>query len=72
MYIKFLSYQYIGKQRLHAVIMKFVDISYGGENGFTQAIQLSSECLANVKFMQEKKLIGLFFFFANNFSIFFL
>ena len=35
-----------------------VDISYGGENGFNQAIELAAESLANVKFIQEKKLIG--------------
>lgn len=38
--------------------MKLVDISYGGENGFNQAIELSAEVLSNVKFIQEKKLIG--------------
>ena len=38
--------------------MKIVDVSYGGENGFNQAIELASESLANVKFIQEKKLIG--------------
>jgi len=47
--------------RLQAKIIKFVDVSYGGENGFTQAIDLSSECLANVKFIQEKQLIGKYF-----------
>ena len=35
-----------------------VDISYGGENGFNQAIELAAESLADVKFIQEKKLIG--------------
>jgi len=38
-----------------------VDVSYGGENGFNQAIELSSEILANVKFIQEKRLIGKYF-----------
>lgn len=38
-----------------------MDISYGGENGFTQAIELASECLQNVKFIQEKKLIADYF-----------
>jgi len=33
----------------------------GGENGFNQAIELSSDTLANVKFVQEKKLISSFF-----------
>ena len=32
-----------------------------GENGFNQAIELSAEILANVKFIQEKKLIGKYF-----------
>jgi len=48
-------------QRLQAKIIKTVDVSYGGENGFNQAIELSAECLSNVKFIQEKKLIGLYF-----------
>merc|ERR1711970_1549914 len=47
--------------RLQAKIIKLVDISYGGENGFNQAIELAAECLANVKFIQEKKLIGRYF-----------
>lgn len=41
-----------------------VDVSYGGENGFNQAIELSAEVLSNVKFIQEKKLIGKYFFQA--------
>ncbi|KAJ0002459.1 hypothetical protein NQD34_007608 [Periophthalmus magnuspinnatus] len=44
--------------RLQAKVLKLVDISYGGENGFNQAIELSAEVLSNVKFIQEKKLIG--------------
>lgn len=36
-------------------------MSYGGENGFNQAIELSAEALANVKFIQEKKLISTYF-----------
>lgn len=48
-------------QRLVAKIVKIVDISYGGENGFNQAIELSAEALANVKFIQEKKLITDYF-----------
>ncbi|EFJ50086.1 hypothetical protein VOLCADRAFT_109683 [Volvox carteri f. nagariensis] len=47
--------------RLQAVVLGVVDVSYGGENGFNQAIELSSEMLANVKFVQEKRLIGRFF-----------
>lgn len=48
-------------QRLQAKIIKVVDVSYGGENGFNQAIELSAEILANVKFIQEKKLIQRYF-----------
>merc|ERR1711992_396142 len=47
--------------RLQATIIKLVDVSYGGENGFNQAIELAAESLANVKFIQEKKLIGRYF-----------
>jgi len=48
-------------QRLAVKIIKIVDVSYGGENGFNQAIELCAEALANVKFIQEKKLISKFF-----------
>lgn len=48
-------------QRLQAKIIKVIDVSYGGENGFNQAIELSAEILANVKFVQEKKLIQKYF-----------
>ncbi|KAG9882617.1 peptide chain release factor eRF/aRF subunit 1, partial [Aureobasidium melanogenum] len=48
-------------QRLSAKVVKVVDVSYGGENGFNQAIELSSETLGNVKFIQEKKLINAYF-----------
>ncbi|CAG8442722.1 11272_t:CDS:2 [Acaulospora colombiana] len=47
--------------RLQAKIIKLVDVSYGGENGFNQAIELAAESLANVKFIQEKKLISRYF-----------
>ncbi|KAK3095454.1 hypothetical protein FSP39_014887 [Pinctada imbricata] len=47
--------------RLQAKIIKIVDVSYGGENGFNQAIELAADSLANVKFIQEKKLIGRYF-----------
>merc|ERR1711976_1143417 len=47
--------------RLQAKVIKIVDVSYGGENGFNQAIELASEALANVKFIQEKQLIGKYF-----------
>jgi len=48
-------------QRLKRVVVGVVDCSYGFENGFNQAIELSSDILGNVKFIQEKKLISKFF-----------
>ncbi|GAA5919384.1 hypothetical protein JCM1841_005981 [Sporobolomyces salmonicolor] len=48
-------------QRLVAKVIKVVDVSYGGENGFNQAIELAAESLSNVKFVQEKKLISKYF-----------
>ena len=39
----------------------------GGENGFNQAIELSADALANVKFVQEKRLISKFFGAAHPF-----
>ena len=66
-------------QRLAAKVIKVVDVSYGGENGFNQvlgscgfsnmdidhfackAIELAAESLANVKFVQEKRLIQKYF-----------
>jgi len=48
-------------QRLKAKVIKIVDVSYGGENGFNQAIDLSAEVLQNVKFIQEKALIQKYF-----------
>ena len=47
--------------RLQVKIVKIVDVSYGGENGFNQAIELSADTLSNVKFVQEKKLIQGYF-----------
>lgn len=41
--------------RLQSKVIKIVDVSYGGENGFNQAIELAAESLSNVKFVQEKK-----------------
>lgn len=47
--------------RLQSKVIKVVDVSYGGENGFNQAIELAYETLSNVKFIQEKKLINKYF-----------
>merc|ERR1719394_264552 len=47
--------------RLDKVLIRpLLDVSYGGENGFNQAIELASETLKNVKFIQEKRLITSF------------
>merc|ERR1740123_2325707 len=47
--------------RLEKVLIRpLLDVSYGGENGFNQAIEMSSETLKNVKFIQEKRLITSF------------
>lgn len=59
-------------QRLQGKVIKLVDVSYGGENGFNQAIELAAESLANVKFIQEKKLIGESYAFPSKFLWYFL
>ena len=41
--------------RILAKVIKTVDVSYGGENGFSQAIELCAETLANVKFIQVRQ-----------------
>ena len=56
-----LSQSDVFDQRLQSKILKIVDISYGGENGFNQAIELASEFLKSLKYVQEKKLIEQFF-----------
>ena len=48
-------------KRLVPMIVKIVDVSYGGENGFNQAITMAADALLNVKFVAEKKLISKFF-----------
>ncbi|CAG5105598.1 Oidioi.mRNA.OKI2018_I69.chr1.g2275.t1.cds [Oikopleura dioica] len=48
-------------KRLAAKVIRTVDVSYGGENGFNQAIELVQDDLSNVKFVQEKKLICQYF-----------
>lgn len=44
-------------QRLAKIVLKMVDVSYGGEQGFNQAIEGSADTLSNVKLMKEKKLL---------------
>lgn len=48
-------------QRLGRIVIKTVDVSYGGEIGFNQAIELSSETLGSVKLVQEKRLLQKYF-----------
>jgi peptide chain release factor subunit 1 len=43
--------------RLAKIVIKLVDVSYGGEQGFNQAIEMSADTLSNVKLMKEKKLL---------------
>jgi peptide chain release factor subunit 1 len=47
--------------RLARCVIKTVDVSYGMDPGFNQAIELSAESLANVKLVQEKKLLQKYF-----------
>ena len=47
--------------RLKGLIIATVDVSYGFDQGFNQAISLAQDSLTNVKFVQEKKVIGRFF-----------
>jgi len=47
--------------RLKEIVINVVDVSYGGENGFNQAIELSKELLSNVKYVKEKKLLSNYF-----------
>ena len=48
-------------KRLQEVIIAVFDVSYGGENGLNQAITQSADALANVRFVEEKKLVTKFF-----------
>ncbi|KAF8191510.1 hypothetical protein K438DRAFT_2018262 [Mycena galopus ATCC 62051] len=43
--------------RLAAKVIKAVNVSYGGENGFNQAIELSAGALADFESFQERGLI---------------
>jgi len=47
--------------RLAAILIPpLLDVSYGGEPGFNQAIELAADTLANCKIIQEKKVISKF------------
>lgn len=56
-----LSQSNLFDSRLSATVIKIVDVSYGGLSGFSEAISLSAETLANVKFIKEQKLLSKFF-----------
>lgn len=47
--------------RLYACILKYVDLSYGGEMGLNQAIELAADCLKDSKLIQERNLLIQFF-----------
>jgi len=46
---------------LKEIVIKSIDISYGGLNGLNQAIELASTDLKNVDLMKEKKILGNFY-----------
>lgn len=48
-------------QRIKVKIIKLVDVSYGGEAGFNQAIELSADALVDCKFIHEKHLLMKYF-----------
>ena len=47
--------------RLKSIVLKIVDIAYGSEQGFFQAISLSSECFKNVRLVQEQAVLNKFY-----------
>ena len=47
--------------RLLKVVLQVVDVAYGGNKGFLEAIELASETLGNTRFIQEKKLLQQFY-----------
>lgn len=48
-------------QRLKPKVMKVVDVSYGGENGFNQAIEMCQDLFKSVKYVEEKRILAKFF-----------
>ena len=47
--------------RLMDKLIAVQDLGYGGENGLQQCIEMSKDCLGNLKFVKEKKLLQEFF-----------
>jgi len=48
-------------QKIQNKILAFVDVQYGGEAGFHQAVDLSSEVLRNSRFVREKVILNKYF-----------
>jgi len=47
--------------RLLSIVVAVVDIQYGGESGFNQAISLTRESLGNLKYIHEQNIISTLF-----------
>lgn len=47
--------------RLHSAVIEILDVSYGMTAGLNQAIESSGSLLQNVKLLQEKKLLQVYF-----------
>jgi len=47
--------------RLKEKFISYVDVQYGGECGFQEALERSKEALSNVEFMKERKVLENFF-----------
>ena len=48
-------------EKLREKIFQIVDLSYGGEAGFNQAIEFCSPLLSNMRFVKEKNLLQYYF-----------
>ena len=48
-------------EKLRTRIYQTIDLSYGGEAGFNQAIDFCSSILSDIKFVKEKKLLQFYF-----------
>jgi len=48
-------------QRLSKIVVCVIDVQYGGEAGFHQAIKLTEDKLSDMKFVREQKTVGRFF-----------
>lgn len=47
--------------RLKKVVIEVFDISYGGEEGFNQAIHMAAPCMKNVRLVREEELLNKLF-----------